>query len=81
MNKVPAFVFGTRNNPTVSSRTLYLLFTHRIDKFSCALLHTSVASSAITENHGGLFAWIFSKTVRNKFRTFPWRARYCTGLN
>ena len=45
MNNVSAFVFVTRNNPAVSSRTLYLLFTHRIDKFCCALLHTSVASS------------------------------------
>ena len=68
MNKVSAFVFGTRNNPTVSSRTLYLLYTYRIDKFICALLHISVASSAITENQGELFACIFSKRVRNKFR-------------
>ena len=67
MNKVSAFVFDTLNNPTVSSRTSYLLFTHQIDEFSCALLHTSVASSAITENHGELFACIFSKRVRNKF--------------
>ena len=66
MNKVSAFVFGTLNNPTVSSITSYL-FTHQIDKFSCELLHTSVASSAITENYGGLFACIFSKRVRNKF--------------
>ena len=61
------FVFGTLNNPTVSSKTSNLLFIHRIDKFSCTLLHTSVASSAITENHGGLFACIFSKRVRNIF--------------
>ena len=67
MNKVSAFVFGTLNNLTVSSKTLYLLFTHQIDKFSCTLLHTSVASSVITGNHGVLFACIFSKRVRNKF--------------
>ena len=58
MNNVSAFVFGTLNNPTVSSKTSYLLFSHQIDKFSCALLHSSVASSAITEKHGGLFAWL-----------------------
>ena len=68
MNKVSAFVFGTLNNPTVTSKTSYLLFTNQIDKFSCPLLHhISVASSAITEKHGGLFACIFSKRVRNKF--------------